>query len=113
MNIHFRELTEGSIDINILDRLNRWENDPLMVPLIHYNKDQSALEATTTITEKSLVARLFDHWIYLIYLNDQMVGQMEFQIVPEYIYWYSLDRHRHWRRNGTWPRDWISGTSIS
>jgi RimJ/RimL family protein N-acetyltransferase len=86
MNIHFRELTEGSIDINILECLNKWENDPLIVPLIRYNKDQSALEAITTVTAKSLVARLFDHWIYLIYLNDQMVGQMEFQIDPEYIY---------------------------
>jgi RimJ/RimL family protein N-acetyltransferase len=84
MEIRFIKLTEPTVDIaNILDR---WENDPSLIPLIRLNRDQAALQQKRTITVDELDRRLSNHQVYLIYLGDKLVGEMDYQIDPPILY---------------------------
>lgn len=84
MNIEFKKLTEPTADI--MEHINRWENDPALIPLIRPNKDKESLEARETLTVEDLEQRLEHNHIYLIYLDGQLIGEMDFQIDPRHLY---------------------------
>jgi RimJ/RimL family protein N-acetyltransferase len=84
MDIKFKKLIEPTD--KIAECFNRWENDPTLIPFIRPNKGQQALEARKIVTRKDLEQRLEHHQVYLIYLDDQLVGEMDYQIDPKYLY---------------------------
>lgn len=84
MNFHFTKLVEPSEEIAAT--FTRWENDPAVIPFLRVNKDQDALEKRKIITVESLAERLKDHQIFLIHLNDKLVGEVNFMIDPAILY---------------------------
>lgn len=84
MDVQFRKLNEPTADI--ADCFSRWENDPALIPFARPNKDREALEAREVVTVDGLKMRLEHHHIYLIYLDDQLVGEMDYQIDPRQLF---------------------------
>jgi hypothetical protein len=76
MDVKFKRLTKPSTEI--VEYFHRWENDPTLIPFIRPNKNKEELEERETVTVKDLEQRLEHHQIYLIYLDDQLVGEMDF-----------------------------------
>lgn len=84
MDVKFEKLIEPTSEI--LEYLNKWENDPALIPLIRPNITEDDLEAREILTIEDLEKRLEHNHIYLIYLQDQFVGEMDFQIDPRHLY---------------------------
>jgi RimJ/RimL family protein N-acetyltransferase len=84
MDITFKKLIEP--DAEVLGYLNKWENDPALIPLIRPNRDQDALEVREVLTFQDLEQRLEQNQTFLIYLEDQLVGEMDYQIDPKHLY---------------------------
>ncbi|MCF6288731.1 MAG: GNAT family N-acetyltransferase [Proteobacteria bacterium] len=70
----------------IAKAFNKWENDPVLIPLIRPNRNQAELAAQTSVTVATLTERLEHHFIYLIYLEEQLIGAMNFKIDFWYLY---------------------------
>lgn len=84
MTVQFVHLTEPTQVV--VDCINRWENDPALVHLIRPNQDQAELERQAVITLEDLRQRLEHHHSYLIYWNDQLVGEMNYMVDPQHLY---------------------------
>jgi RimJ/RimL family protein N-acetyltransferase len=84
MELDLRKLTDPTP--KIAETLERWENDPLIVPFARPNKDQKEIETRKTITADDLKLRLEHEQMYLIYLEGQLVGEMDYQIDPSHLY---------------------------
>ena len=84
MELDFRELTDPTIEI--AESFDKWENDPTLIPFIRPNKDNAALEFREAVTVKTLEQRLVHHHMYLIYLDSQLIGTMDYRIDPTYLY---------------------------
>ena len=84
MDIKFRKLVEPTAAI--AECFSRWENDPALIPFARPNKDKEALEATEVVNIQALEQRLEHHQIYLIYLDDQLVGEVDYQIDPRQLF---------------------------
>ncbi len=84
MDIQFQELIKPTTAI--VEHLNKWENDPALIPLIRPNKDKDDLERRHIFTIKDLEKRLEHHHAYLIYLQNQLIGEMDYQVDPPYLY---------------------------
>src|SRR5215211_9336594 len=84
MDIQFWKLTKPTSEI--AECINRWENDPVLIPLIRPNKGRDASEAREPVTVKDLEQRLEHQHTYLIYLAGQLVGEMDFQIDRKYLF---------------------------
>jgi len=83
MDIQFKKLTESTPEI--AESFNRWENDPALVPLIRPNPNKESLEHREPVTVSKLAQRLDHDSIYLIYLHGQLVGEMNYQVDPNYL----------------------------
>lgn len=83
MNTYFIKLTEPTQ--TLVDALNRWENDPTLIRMTRPNQNKSDLERER-ITLDSLTQRLESQHIYLIYLNEQLVGEMNYMVDPSHLY---------------------------
>ncbi|MFQ3544593.1 GNAT family N-acetyltransferase [Halobacillus rhizosphaerae] len=86
MNIHFTRLLTPTP--SIVKAMNRWENDSTLIPLVRPNQDQTGLDRRTELNQQDLIKRLQDHHIYLIYLDKQLVGEMNFMVDPPHLYKY-------------------------
>jgi RimJ/RimL family protein N-acetyltransferase len=84
MNIQFKKLTEPTP--SIVEAFNRWENDPAIIPLTRPNKDKEDLERREKITLNDLSKRLEHHPTYLIYLDDILIGEMNYMVDPGHLY---------------------------
>lgn len=84
MTTHIIKLTESSS--SLVEAINRWENDPTLIPLIRPNRNKLDLERRGKITLDDLTKRLENHHMYLIYLNDQLVGEMNYMVDPNHLY---------------------------
>lgn len=84
MDLEFRKLTEPTIEI--AEHITRWENDPALIPLIRPNRDKESLAAVETMTVRELKERLEYNHIYLIYLQNQLIGEMDYQVDPRHLY---------------------------
>lgn len=84
MNVQFIKLIEPTQ--SIVDAINRWENDPTLIPLIRPNKNKSELEHREEITLDDFTKRLENHDSYLMYLNDQLIGEMNYMVDPGHLY---------------------------
>ena len=84
MQIQFKKLTLPAPEIAAI--LNKWENDPELLPFIRPNATKEALEVRETTTVASLQERLERNQIYLVYLEGSLVGEISFQIDPRHLY---------------------------
>ena len=84
MDINFKKLIEP--DAEVLESLNKWENDPALIPLIRPNRDKEALEMREILTVQDLEERLVHSHTFLIYRGDQLIGEMDYQIDPKHLY---------------------------
>jgi RimJ/RimL family protein N-acetyltransferase len=73
----FIQLTTPTTEI--AQAFTKWDNDPVLKPLMHTNKNQKALETPRLVTVDLLNKRLKHCLTYLIVLDDELVGQMNFQ----------------------------------
>ena len=80
----FIPLTEPTPDI--AEAFTRWENDPLLIPLSRPNQTKEDLERRESVTCDSLLQRLAHNHIYLIYYNEQLVGEMNYQVDPRHLF---------------------------
>jgi RimJ/RimL family protein N-acetyltransferase len=84
MKTNFLKLTEPTQAL--VDVFNQWENNPDLIPLTRPNQDKVALERRDTLTLEEFKQRLEQHHTYLIYLDDQLVGEMNYMVDPEHLY---------------------------
>jgi RimJ/RimL family protein N-acetyltransferase len=84
MEIEIRELTEPTPEI--AHYFEKWENDPGLVHLIRPNQDVAAILTRRPVTVKNLEDRLQTHRFYLIYLQGQLIGEMDYQVDPGHLY---------------------------
>jgi len=84
MNISFTPITEPTPEI--IEALNRWENDPDLIPLIRPNQTQADLDRRETMTLEALQKRLAHVHAYLISLDGQLVGEMNYMVDPGHLY---------------------------
>ena len=84
MNTHFIKLTEPTS--SLVEVINRWENDPTLIPLTRPNRNKSELERRHQMTPDDLTKRIENHHIYLIYSNDQLVGEMNYMVDPPHLF---------------------------
>jgi len=84
MNIKIIQLTEPTTEL--VEVLNCWENDPALIHLIRPNQNQSGLDRREKITLDGLKNRLESHPMYLIYLDDKLIGEMNFMVDPGHLY---------------------------
>ncbi|MFB4166821.1 GNAT family N-acetyltransferase [Virgibacillus sp. JSM 102003] len=83
MNTYFIKLTEPTP--TIVKMFNQWENDPNLVPLTRPTLNKADLEQHV-ITIDDLNQRLEHHHIYLIYLDDKLIGEMNYMVDPPHLY---------------------------
>jgi len=84
MDITFKKLTTPSHEIAAV--LDKWENNPALIPFIRPNPTEEALEKREPLTVEFLQQRLKYNQMYLIYLNDQLVGEITYQVDPPQLY---------------------------
>lgn len=84
LNISFTKLTEPLPEI--AEAFTKWENDSALIYLTRPNENEAALQRREIVTVESLNQRIQDHYIYLIYLDNQLIGEMSYQVDPPYIF---------------------------
>jgi len=84
MEITFSQLTTPTPEIAAT--LSEWENNPVLIPFIRPNPTYQDLEKREILTVDSLQQRLNYNQVFLIYLEDRLVGEMSFQLDPPYLY---------------------------
>jgi RimJ/RimL family protein N-acetyltransferase len=84
MTIHFSEVIEPNLII--VEALNRWENNPDLIPLIRPNINKKELEQRCQMTLEDFKNRLDTHHIYLIYTDDKLVGEMNYMVDPSHLH---------------------------
>ena len=84
MTTTFIKLTEPTA--SIVEVFNRWENDPAIIPLTRPNQNQSELDRRENMSLEDLTKRMEDHHIFLIYLEDQLIGEMNYMVDPPYLF---------------------------
>jgi RimJ/RimL family protein N-acetyltransferase len=84
MNIAFSKLTQPTAEI--AECFTRWENDPALIPFMRPNQNQEDLDKREIITVESMIERLTHHHTYLIHLDDQPVGEINYTVDPAHLY---------------------------
>ena len=84
MITHFVKLTEPTA--SLVEVINRWENDSTIIPLTRPNRSKEELERRHSMTLDDLKKRLESHHIYLIYVENQLVGEMNYMVDPAHLY---------------------------
>jgi len=84
VNIDFVKLTKPTPEIAAA--YTRWETDPALIPLTHPNPNEQALLRSEAVSEGELEKRILRKQIYLIYLQDQLIGAVDYQVNPTYLY---------------------------
>lgn len=84
MKLHFSKIEHPTTVL--VDMYNRWENDRSLVPLVRPNKNAEEFDRRRKITMIDITERLNHLHVYLIYFNDQVVGEMNYMIDPSHLY---------------------------
>ncbi|MGP4108868.1 GNAT family N-acetyltransferase [Virgibacillus sp. L01] len=83
MNTNFIRLKEPTP--TIVKMFNQWENDPNLVALTRPNRNNENIERQE-ITIGDLKKRLEHHHIYLLYLDNKLIGEMNYMVDPLHLY---------------------------
>ncbi|MCM3116080.1 GNAT family N-acetyltransferase [Neobacillus sp. MER 74] len=84
MTTTFIKLTKPTA--SIVEAMNRWENDPAIIALTRHNQNQADLDRRETLSLEELTKRMEDHHIYLIYHDDQLIGELNYMIDPPHLF---------------------------
>ncbi len=84
MNVRFELLTEITQDH--IDAFSRWENDPELIPRSRPNQCQADIDRREPVTREDLQKRLTHNTIFLIYLDERLIGEMNYQVDPRQLY---------------------------
>lgn len=84
MEIRFKKLIYSNSDLAAA--FEKWENDPALIPFTRRNRTPDDLEKRVFVTVESLANRLKDHDIYLIYADEKLIGEVEFQADPAHLF---------------------------
>lgn len=84
MDLNFTKLTVPAIEY--VEALNKWENDPALVPLIRVCQNEEELKKRLQVTLDSLKQRLEHVQTWLIRLDGQLIGEMSYQVDPGHLY---------------------------
>lgn len=80
----FKRLTLPTLEV--VEAFSRWESDPALIPLTRPNRGEADLTHGSRVTEEELSARLRSHSMYLIVLDGQLVGEMNYRVDPEHLF---------------------------
>ena len=92
MKVHFKKLIEPTTEIAAA--LSKWENDPSLIPLIRPNPNAEALLRREPVTVDDLAQRIKHNHIYLIYMQGELIGAMDYQVNPAHL--YTKETHSAW-----------------
>ena len=84
MDIRIVKLTEPTEEIAAA--FTKWENNPTLIHLIRPHRTQKDLDRRFTITVEDLTQRQEHHVSYLILLDGQLVGEVDYQFDPPYLH---------------------------
>ena len=84
LDIEFKELMHPTSEIAA--SFSKWENDPELIPLTRPNLDEADLLSRKPVKVDNLIDRLKHSHIYLIYVQGELVGEMDFKVDPAYVY---------------------------
>ena len=84
MDTYFKKVTKPTDDL--IQSLNKWENDPNLVHLIHPCRDKEELALKVCITKEALTSRLDIQPMFLIYVGNILVGEMNYIVDPDHLY---------------------------
>jgi len=84
MEITFSRLTTPTP--KIAATVGEWENDPALIPFIRPNPTKQDLEKREFLNVESLLEKLNYNQMFLIYLDEKLVGEMSFQLDPPHLY---------------------------
>lgn len=84
LNLNFTKLIEPSAEH--LEALNRWENDPALIPFMRVNQNEEDIKKRTTVTLEDLQQRLEHDQTWLIHLDGKLIGEMGYQVDPRHLY---------------------------
>lgn len=82
-NVHFVSCDEPMP--HIAEVFTRWENDPALVPFSRPNRTKQDLDKREIVTLDELAQRLKYQHMYLIYLDTQLIGEMNYQVDPPHL----------------------------
>lgn len=72
--------------MEIAEAFTCWENNPALTPFMRPNKNQSDIDKNQTITVDNLIERLKQYQVYLIYMDNQLIGEINYTIDPPHLY---------------------------
>jgi RimJ/RimL family protein N-acetyltransferase len=67
------------------EAIDRWQNDPSLVPFIRPSRSKQELEENRPVTMDTLAKRLEHEHVFLIYRGSRLIGEMNFQVDPDYL----------------------------
>lgn len=84
MSLKFKQLIKPTNEI--VTAFNKWNNDSKLKHLMKPHSNQVDIETQAVLTVASLKTRLENCWIYLIYFDKKLVGQMNVQVDFQYLF---------------------------
>jgi RimJ/RimL family protein N-acetyltransferase len=84
LNIDLKKLISPTVEIAA--SFSKWENDPLLIPLTRPNSSEKDLLSRKPVSVNDLLERIKRSDIYLIYAQGELIGEMNYQVNPPYIY---------------------------
>jgi RimJ/RimL family protein N-acetyltransferase len=84
LNINFKKLTYPTPEIAA--SVSKWENDPILIPVIRPNASEKDLLARKPLSVDDLIKRIQHHHTYLIYVQGELIGEMDYSVDPAYLY---------------------------
>jgi RimJ/RimL family protein N-acetyltransferase len=84
LNIDFKKLTNPTPEVAVL--FSKWENDPMLIPLIRPNSNEDDLLARKPVSVNDLIERIQHNPTYLIYSQGELIGEMDYSVDPPHVY---------------------------
>ena len=84
LEIDFKKLTIPTPEVAA--SFSKWENDPMLIPLIRPNSNEENLLARKPVTVDDLLKRIQHDHTYLIYSRGELIGEMDYSIDPPHVY---------------------------
>jgi RimJ/RimL family protein N-acetyltransferase len=84
MNLRFDLLERPTPEIAAA--FSRWESDPALTAFSRPNQSQEDIDRPVEVTVETLRERAVHQQTYLIHLDDQLVGEVNFQVDPAHLF---------------------------
>ncbi len=84
MTVDYKKLAEPSVQV--AEAVTRWNNDPEILHFIRPSKNQDEFGKKKIVTVDDLAERMRRQTIYLVYLDDQLIGELGFEVDPELLH---------------------------